>query len=115
MEKCLKCGSKDVSGRVSSFWVRIDEDGDPVTRLTECVESDAEITCDRMCNTCGHCYDESGDASAMTDSLPEIAAMVAGITTSFSRLNLRFLEATSLYLERIIQLELEDQTTGKAK
>ncbi len=54
MEKCLKCGSKDVSGRVSSFWASINMDGDPVPRLMDSVESDAEITDDRMCNTCGH-------------------------------------------------------------
>jgi hypothetical protein len=79
------------------------------------VESEAEVTADRMCNACGYLYDESGRTSAVTESLPELAAMVAGITTSFSRLNLRLLEAASLYLERIIQLELEDQSQKHGK
>lgn len=117
MEKCPKCKSTEVSGRVDPFWTALNEDGTPATRLGDSVEGDTEVGSARLCRACGHEYEE-GDEVAEPSPLPQLkklASQTALISTEFSRLGLRFLEIGALYLERIVELEIENQSKKHKK
>jgi hypothetical protein len=51
MNRCPKCGSTNILGLVAAFWVRVDENGDPVGDPSWRTES--EVTEQRMCGECG--------------------------------------------------------------
>lgn len=54
---CPKCGSKDVAGLIMSFWVSLDEEGQPKGQWQDW-EGNTELSEKRECAKCFHNWGE---------------------------------------------------------
>lgn len=60
---CPKCGSDDLRGLVESFWIDLDEKGDPVIRNGSVADwqSESYLSERRLCCNCEHEFDDGDE------------------------------------------------------